>query len=351
MQTRMKISEFARLTGVPQKTLRYYDEIGLFPPAEVDPDNGYRTYTPDQLPRLNQIMLYRSLGFPLEHILHLLQADVPPEQLRGMLRMRHDSARAQLEETRQRVEALEASLAEADDQVAFEARVAGYEVQVRPIEAVRVAAMRGEAPSLAGCGAVLGKLAEGVFKHVYKHGASPAGPGIALYHLFTETRVELEFALPVSGELPATARIGVYELPGIATGGVRLSSWSAGGGRVRARGPGALAAWRRLSAMRPGAGCVPALRSRWRPGGVPGRDSVSDRAHGGLNRKRWRGTTGAAGSKKAGGRACALRPDGAAKLGSVYSGSSWATSIAPEVIPAMAALAASTMLWSSITPP
>ena len=131
MQTRMKISEFARLTGVPQKTLRYYDEIGLFPPAEVDPDNGYRTYTPDQLPRLNQIMLYRSLGFPLEHILHLLQADVPPEQLRGMLRMRHDSARAQLEETRQRVAALEASLAEADDQVAFEARVAGYEVQVQ----------------------------------------------------------------------------------------------------------------------------------------------------------------------------------------------------------------------------
>ena len=55
-----------------------------------------------------------------------------------------------------------------------------------------------------------------MFKHVHQHGASPAGPGIALYHLFTETRVELEFALPVSGELPATARIGVYELPGIA---------------------------------------------------------------------------------------------------------------------------------------
>ena len=105
MNARMKISEFARLTGVPQKTLRYYDEIGLFPPAEVDPANGYRYYTPDQLPRLNQILLYRGLGFPLEHIQQLIQAGTPPEQLRGMLRMRQDSARAQLEEARQRVEA------------------------------------------------------------------------------------------------------------------------------------------------------------------------------------------------------------------------------------------------------
>jgi DNA-binding transcriptional MerR regulator len=37
------IGEFARLGAVSIRTLRLYDEIGLLPPAEVDPDTGYRS--------------------------------------------------------------------------------------------------------------------------------------------------------------------------------------------------------------------------------------------------------------------------------------------------------------------
>ena len=50
------IGEFARLGGVSVRTLRHYDEIGLLPPATVDPDTGYRGYSARQLAQLNRIL-------------------------------------------------------------------------------------------------------------------------------------------------------------------------------------------------------------------------------------------------------------------------------------------------------
>ena len=42
---RLTIGQFAALHGVNKKTLMWYDEIGLFKPAAVNPENGYRYYT------------------------------------------------------------------------------------------------------------------------------------------------------------------------------------------------------------------------------------------------------------------------------------------------------------------
>lgn len=45
------IGAFARLSRLSQKALRLYDELGLLPPAHVDPVSGYRFYAPEQLER------------------------------------------------------------------------------------------------------------------------------------------------------------------------------------------------------------------------------------------------------------------------------------------------------------
>ena len=55
-----KIGEFSELVGISSKTLRYYDELGLFSPETVDSETGYRYYQESQIPRLNKIMFYRS---------------------------------------------------------------------------------------------------------------------------------------------------------------------------------------------------------------------------------------------------------------------------------------------------
>jgi len=44
----LKIGDFSRLSRVSVKALRYYDEIGLLKPVEVDRFTGYRYYSADQ---------------------------------------------------------------------------------------------------------------------------------------------------------------------------------------------------------------------------------------------------------------------------------------------------------------
>ena len=68
----LKISEFSRVCQVSVKTLRYYDEIGLLPPAEVDRWTKYRYYSAEQLPRLRRIIQLKGMGFSLVEIGRIL---------------------------------------------------------------------------------------------------------------------------------------------------------------------------------------------------------------------------------------------------------------------------------------
>ncbi len=68
------VKQAARISGVSVRTLHYYDEIGLLRPARVT-QAGYRLYGERELARLQQILLYRELDFPLEQIRVLLDLD------------------------------------------------------------------------------------------------------------------------------------------------------------------------------------------------------------------------------------------------------------------------------------
>ena len=70
----MQINEFAKLTGVSVRTLHYYDEIELLKPAFVDEQNGYRFYDENTLLRMQEILFYRELDFPLKSILEILSS-------------------------------------------------------------------------------------------------------------------------------------------------------------------------------------------------------------------------------------------------------------------------------------
>lgn len=67
----MTVSEAAELSGVSARTLHYYDEIGLLRPSGVT-EGGYRLYNQAALERLQFILLFRELGFPLKDIRRLL---------------------------------------------------------------------------------------------------------------------------------------------------------------------------------------------------------------------------------------------------------------------------------------
>lgn len=71
---KMHIREFAKLTGVSVRTLHYYDEIGLLKPSAVDEQNGYRFYDEESLTRMQEILFYRELDFPLKDIQTILSS-------------------------------------------------------------------------------------------------------------------------------------------------------------------------------------------------------------------------------------------------------------------------------------
>lgn len=61
------VNEVSKLTGVSIRTLQYYDSIGLLKPTEYT-EVGYRLYDEEALERLQQILLFRELEFPLKEI-------------------------------------------------------------------------------------------------------------------------------------------------------------------------------------------------------------------------------------------------------------------------------------------
>lgn len=67
------VNEVSKLTGISVRTLHYYDQIGLLTPTEVT-EAGYRLYDDDALEKLQQIMLYRELEFPLKDIKSIMKS-------------------------------------------------------------------------------------------------------------------------------------------------------------------------------------------------------------------------------------------------------------------------------------
>ena len=69
----MTVNEVSKLTGVSIRTLQYYDTIRLLPPTEYT-EAGYRLYDDSALKRLQQILLFKELEFPLKEIKAIIDA-------------------------------------------------------------------------------------------------------------------------------------------------------------------------------------------------------------------------------------------------------------------------------------
>jgi len=71
----LSIGEFSNICKVSTKTLRYYAEIGLILPDEINPENGYRYYSVEQLETMLFINRLKSYNFSLEEIKTILESE------------------------------------------------------------------------------------------------------------------------------------------------------------------------------------------------------------------------------------------------------------------------------------
>lgn len=74
MRNYYKTGEFAKLANVTERTLRYYDRIGLLKPSSIL-SNGYRQYTDSDLLKLQKILSLKHLGFSIEEIFPIVLED------------------------------------------------------------------------------------------------------------------------------------------------------------------------------------------------------------------------------------------------------------------------------------
>ena len=76
----LSIGEFSNICKVSTKTLRYYDEIGLILPNEINNENGYRYYSIEQLETMLFIKRLKSYNFSLEEIKIILKSEELKEE-------------------------------------------------------------------------------------------------------------------------------------------------------------------------------------------------------------------------------------------------------------------------------
>ena len=101
------IGRFARKAAVSQRTLRFYDRLGLLPPARYTPA-GYRLYDDEELVRLQQILALKFLGFTLEEVKAFLAAG--PGRLQEALHQQ----KAMMREKRAQLDAIVTAIEETE---------------------------------------------------------------------------------------------------------------------------------------------------------------------------------------------------------------------------------------------
>ncbi len=202
----MKIGDFARIGGVSVRMLRNYDELGLLVPAHVDPWTSYRSYTADQLARLNRIVALRGLGFGLDAIGKLLDENLSVERLQGMLTLRRAELAAQLQATSDQLRAVEARLR------LIEGEGMDREFVVKALPAVRVAEKSFRVAGPEEIGPRVGPLFGQVYRAVASAGGRP-GPGISYYRTDSEG-LECHAGCLWNGD--ALPGVDVVDLPAVA---------------------------------------------------------------------------------------------------------------------------------------
>ncbi|MCI0345883.1 MAG: MerR family transcriptional regulator [Chloroflexi bacterium] len=194
-----RIAAFARLAGVSAKTLRAWDELGLFRPAWIDRPSGYRHYSPAQLPELRRILALRDLGLPLAEVSALVAGGA---DLRPVLERRRRELEDERREVERRLSSLEISVAMAD------AGSAAPDVVLQPVppQLVATLAVGAEGDLNAAFYAL-----ETVVRDLGLRANRP--PALLVHPAGVAGPVPDEVVVPLTGRFEARDGIAVRELP------------------------------------------------------------------------------------------------------------------------------------------
>ena len=193
------IGEFSKLGRVTIDTLRHYDALGLLKPAEVDPFTGYRYYSARQLKSLNRILALKEIGFSLDEIARIFQEKLTSDQVRGMLKAQLIRADTDIQSAQQRQQRLMTRLNHLD----LEDNMPVYEVNLKPVERLTIAAIRETVPSIEQMPRRCSEMFDELERWV-RAKSLPLGPSLSIYYNegFTRENIDTECAFILPGVDP-----------------------------------------------------------------------------------------------------------------------------------------------------
>jgi effector-binding domain-containing protein len=184
------IGRFSRMCRLSIKALRRYDDLGLLPPAWVDPGSGYRYYGPEQANRAEAIRILRLVDMPLEEIRDLL-SEQDPDRIGQRLVLHRERLEAQFEDHRRRLRFLKRLIDSGG-------KIMPYDVAVKKVPAQPVVSWTTRT-SLVGIGEGIGRGFGVLSGALAGAGVEPAGAPFIVYHEVIDEQTEgnIEICIPV----------------------------------------------------------------------------------------------------------------------------------------------------------
>ena len=180
----LSIGEFSKICQVSTKTLRYYAEIGLILPDEINLENGYRYYSIDQLETMLFINRLKSYNFSLEEIKEILEKkkeiDLKIQNYQNSLAQLHEDIT-----TLQQGKSIMSYLDKIDVQL----------VEIPPMNLLNIRKMIQEDEFAEAYSNSFGQL----FREIMTDKLTVTAPPMVLFHSseFTLQGLDTEFAIPV----------------------------------------------------------------------------------------------------------------------------------------------------------
>jgi DNA-binding transcriptional MerR regulator len=204
MSTTLSIGDFSLMTHLSIKTLRYYHQVGLLEPAEVNPHTGYRSYGVEQLPTAQIIQRFRDLGMPIDAVKAVLAA--PDLDTRNaLIATQVGRLEGELAQTQQAVQSLRNLLEPAHASISVEQRT------LPATQAVGIQDVVDRSDLVVWVQGALGEL----YAIIAAQGLQPSGPSGGLFasDLFHYERGEVTMFVPISGKMQTVGRVAPLVVP------------------------------------------------------------------------------------------------------------------------------------------
>lgn len=203
----LSIGEFSKICEVSTKTLRYYDEIGLIHPDEINPENGYRYYSIKQLQTMLLINRLKSYHFSLDEIKVYLESekDQAEEKLCSALHRKRLEIQKKLSEFEYTLEQINYDILQLNKNIPIMSYLNKIEIQLVETQSMNILYMR-QLLSSDDYALGYGKYFSRLYETTATNNLTLVGSPLTIYHSeeYHPAGNDTEFALPIQESVKGT---------------------------------------------------------------------------------------------------------------------------------------------------